>query len=73
MYDTVEITKDQVFENEAELPKYESGNSNLVMHVIMVMAAFVGVWGTTCLISGFVGSSSLQELGRGLITAVTGM
>lgn len=72
MYDTVEIAKDRIFENEADLPKYELGNSKLGMAVIMVMAAFVGVWGTTCLISGFA-SSSLQELGRGLVTAVTGM
>jgi len=37
------------------------------------MAAFVGIWGIACLIGGLASSESFHEIGRGLITALTGM
>lgn len=81
MYDAIEITEKRLadyeksfeFESEAEMPNFEIGNSKLGIGVIMVMAAFVGIWGTTCLVSGLASSASIQEIGRGLITAITGM
>ena len=39
----------------------------------MVMAGFIGVWGCLCLINGIAQSLSMQELGRGIITAFTGI
>jgi hypothetical protein len=39
----------------------------------MVMAAFVGVWGLACLIGGLASTSNFQEVGRGLLMAITGM
>ena len=75
MYETMEITDDRIktFEREVELPDFELGNSKLGIGIIMVMAAFVGAWGALCLISGLANSSSVQTLGRGLVTAITGM
>jgi len=49
------------------------GNSKFGVGLIMVMAGFVGVWGCICLISGIVQSQNLQDIGRGIITAFTGI
>ncbi len=57
---------------EVEISDFELGNSKMGIGIIAVMAALVGLWGATCLISGLA-SSSVSELGRGLITAITGM
>ncbi len=51
----------------------EIGNSKFGIGMIMVMAGFVGVWGCLCLINGIAQSSNLQELGRGIVTALTGI
>lgn len=74
MFDTVEITKDRIntFETDAARTDCEVGNE-LGIRVIMVMSGLVGVWGATCLISGLMSSTGIQELGRGLVTAITGM
>ena len=47
--------------------------SQVAMGVLMAAAALVGVWGVACLIGGIAKSGSLLELGRGFISAVTGM
>lgn len=75
MSEAMEITQEEsaAYEHEAVMPNFEDGNSRLGIGVIMIMAAFVGIWGTTCLISGLINSASMHDLGRGLITAVTGM
>ena len=44
-----------------------------VIGIIMVMAAFVGVWGLACLIGGLASTNSFQEIGRSLVMAITGM
>ena len=49
------------------------GNSRFGIGVIMVMAGLVGAWGCLCLVSGIIQSQSLHDIGRGIITAFTGI
>jgi len=74
MYDDIAITEKEIttYENEADMAKFKMDNSKLGIWVIMSMAALVGVWGTTCLISGLA-NSGMHELGRSLLTAITGI
>ncbi|OGQ97975.1 MAG: hypothetical protein A2521_03280 [Deltaproteobacteria bacterium RIFOXYD12_FULL_57_12] len=75
MYDAMDITEEGLgtyVDNEAEVSEFELGNSRLGITVIMVMAALVGAWGTACIVSGLA-NSSVNELGRHLLTAFTGM
>jgi hypothetical protein len=51
----------------------EIGNSRFGIGLIMAMAGFVGAWGCLCLINGIVQSQSLHDIGRGIITAFTGI
>jgi hypothetical protein len=69
------ITKEQVttYDESVVNSDLEIGNSRFGFGVIMVMAGFVGVWGCLCLISGISQSSCMQELGRGIIMAFTGI
>jgi hypothetical protein len=75
MYNAMEITNERLatYEHEADIPNFELGNSKLAIGVIMIMAAFVGIWGTTCLISGLAKTGSVQEVGSSLMTALIGM
>ncbi|MFC1837120.1 hypothetical protein ACFLYW_00365 [Thermodesulfobacteriota bacterium] len=75
MYKTIEITRERTatFDEKIEAADLELGNSKLGLGIIMIMAAFVGVWGVACLIGGLSSTQSFQELGRNLITAFTGM
>lgn len=75
MYDSMKITPESVatFDREIEAAELELGNSKLGLGIIMVMAAFVGVWGIACLIGGLASTGSFPEAGRSLITALTGM
>ena len=69
------ITKEQIttFAEKAEANELEIGNSRFGFGIIMAMAGFVGVWGCICLMSGIAQSQSIQELGRGIFTAFTGI
>jgi hypothetical protein len=69
------ISKEQVttFAASVEISQLEIGNSRFGIGIIMVMAAFVGVWGCVCLLNGIVQSQSIQELARGVLTAFTGI
>jgi len=69
------ITKEQVttFASAAKVTELEIGNSRIGIGIIMVMACFVGGWGCLCLLNGIAQSQSLQEFGRGIITAFTGI
>jgi hypothetical protein len=75
MYDSMKITQERVttFENNLEVAELELGNSKLGLGVIMVMAAFVGIWGVACLVGGLASTENFSEIGRSLITAFTGM
>ena len=75
MYESMEITQERVatFDSEIEVADLELGNSRLGLGIIMIMAAFVGVWGVACLIGGLASTESFREVGRSLITAFTGM
>ncbi len=75
MYESMEITQERVatFDTNVETAELELGNSKLGLGVIMVMAAFVGVWGVACLIGGLASAGSFHEIGRSLMTAFTGM
>ena len=75
MYKSLEITQEGVatYESNLEVAEFELGNSKLGLGIIMVMAAFVGVWGVACLVGGLASTESFHEIGRSLITAFTGM
>jgi hypothetical protein len=61
------------YESDVIANDLEIGNSRIGIGMIMVMAGFVGIWGCLCLINGIAQSSSLQELSRGIVTALTGI
>ena len=69
------FTKEQVaaFGSSIFVSDLEIGNSRLGIGLIMAMAGFVGVWGCICLANGIVQSQSIQDIGRGIITALTGI
>lgn len=71
MFKTIE----DVLQEKAESPSLDLdlGNSRLGLVVIKMMAAVVGFWGLLCLVSGLGNCGNLQELGRSLLTALTGM
>jgi len=76
MYESMEITRERAatFDSKiTEVADLELGNSKLGLGIIMIMAAFVGVWGVACLIRGLASTASFHEVGRSLITAFTGM
>ena len=75
MYESMEIARERTatFDTEIEIADLELGNSKLGLGIIMIMAAFVGVWGIACLIGGLASTESFHEIGRSLITAFTGM
>ena len=75
MYESMEITRERVatFDTNVETAELELGNSKLGLGVIMVMAAFVGIWGVACLIGGLASAGSFHEIGRSLMIAFTGM
>lgn len=58
---------------ETACDTYELADSRLGISIIMSMAAMVGIWGTTCLISGMTSAGSISELSRGIVTALTGI
>ena len=69
------ISKGQVttFTADAEISELQVGNSRFGIGVILIMAGFVGAWGFVCLINGIAQTQSIQELGRGIFTAFTGI
>ena len=69
------IVKEQAttFDSSVVDSDLDMGNSRFGIGMIMVMAGFVGVWGCLCLISGIFQSHSLKDIGRGIITAFTGI
>ena len=75
MYKSIEMTQERTatFDSEIEVADLELGNSKLGLGIIMIMAAFVGVWGVACLIGGLASTESFNEVGRSLVTAFTGM
>jgi hypothetical protein len=75
MYESMKITQERAatFDSELEVADLELGNSKLGLGIIMIMAAFVGIWGVACLIGGLASTESFHEAGRSLITAFTGM
>lgn len=75
MITSQKITKEEVatFETGVVDSELDIGNSRFGIGIIMVMACFVGLWGCLCLINGIVQSQNLQDLGRGIFTAFTGI
>ena len=75
MYESMEVAQESVarFDSDIEVVDLELGNSRLGLGIIMIMAAFVGIWGVACLIGGLASTESFHEIGRSLITAFTGM
>jgi len=75
MFNEQKVTHEQVttFVEQAEAADLEIGNSRFGIGIIMAMAGFVGAWGFICLLNGIAQSHNLQELGHGIITALTGI
>lgn len=77
MYKALEVADRQInhtFERKEERALGHKINITRVStHAIMVVAAAVGAWGGTCLINGILGAHSLQEVSRGLLTAIIGI
>lgn len=75
MITSQKIIKEEVatFETGVVDSELDIGNSRFGIGIIMVMACFVGLWGCLCLINGIVQSQNLQDLGRGIFTAFTGI
>jgi hypothetical protein len=75
MYESMEITQERTatFDSNVEVAELELGNSKLGLGVIMIMAAFVGIWGIACLVGGLASAGSFHEIGSSLFTAFTGM
>jgi len=75
MLGTQKIAEKQIssFSTEIDLVNSDLGDSRLGIGIIMMLASFVGIWGTICLINGLAQANSFQQLGRGLFTAITGL
>jgi hypothetical protein len=75
MMNNQKITKEQVaaFDTYGDVSDLAIGNSRIGIALIMCMAGFFGAWGCICLLSGIVQSQNLQEVGHGIITALTGI
>jgi len=75
MMNNQKITKEQVaaFNSRVDVSDLAIVNSRIGIVLIMCMAGFVGAWGCICLINGIVQSQNLHEVGRGIITALTGI
>ena len=59
--------------SQTEIADLEIGNSKFGIVIIMTMAGFVGARGCVCILSGIAQSQNIQELGRGIFTALTGI
>jgi len=75
MYESMEVTRERVatFDSKVDVAELELGNSKLGLGIIMIMAAFVGIWGIACLIGGLANADGFQEVWHSLIIAFTGM
>lgn len=69
------IIKDQVgiLDSSVNVSDLTIGNSRFGFGLIMTMAGLVGAWGCICLFNGIAQSQNLQDLGRGIFTAFTGI
>ena len=76
MYESMELTQERAATYDTtnvDVAELELGNSKLGLGIIMIMAAFVGIWGVACLISGLANAGSFHEIWNALITAFTGI
>jgi len=49
------------------------GISQAGVGVILALASLIGIWGLACLVGGMSTMGGVIEMGRGWLTAVTGM
>jgi hypothetical protein len=76
MYESMELTQERAATYDTtnvDVAELELGNSKLGLGIIMIMAAFVGIWGVACLIGGLANARSFYEIWNALITAFTGI
>ena len=75
MFESMDITQERAatYDTNVGFAELELGNSKLGLGIIMIMAAFVGIWGVACLISGLANAGSFHEIWNALITAFTGI
>ena len=75
MFESMDLTQERAatYDTNVGFAELELGNSKLGLGIIMIMAAFVGIWGVACLISGLANAGSFHEIWNALITAFTGI
>ncbi|MEW6221107.1 MAG: hypothetical protein AB1634_16455 [Thermodesulfobacteriota bacterium] len=75
MANTTHTTENRIgrMAHEVEMGRLEAGLSRSGVGVIITMSALVGVWGVLCLVGGLGSADGLRALGRGLLTALTGL
>jgi len=75
MFESMDLTQERAatYDTNVDFAELELGNSKLGLGIIMIMAAFVGIWGVACLISGLANAGSFHEIWNALITAFTGI
>ena len=53
--------------------EFTVSDSRMGFNIIMFMAAFLGLWGTACIISALSTLSSVEAAGKTLLTALLGV
>ena len=67
------IEKEATYEETSITEEFTVSNSRFGIGVIMFMAAFLGLWGTACIISALSTLSSVEAAGKTLLTALLGV
>ena len=75
MSNIIEITDEaiNVVRDEVENEEFDIENSRVGLYVMLSMSAVAGMWGCVCLVCGLGSCGSISTLGKGLLTAFTGM
>lgn len=74
MSNIIEMVNHQVSAVEhVEKLDLELGSSKVGYWVIMSMTAIVGIWGSVCFVSGLGSCANVAEIGKSLMTALTGL
>ena len=65
MYESMDLTQARAATYDTtnvDVAELELGNSKLGLAILMIMAAFVGIWGVECLIGGLANARSFYEI-----------
>jgi len=56
-----------------DVDELKQGASQAGVGIILTLAGLLGAWGIMCLVSAVIGEGGLLAVGRGWLSAVTGM